>query len=54
MGLIDTQASTLTAGPLARKIFSPSLASRASGSSSDRQFGPQGVRSALARNVNQI
>ena len=49
--------------PLARQIFSPSLASRASGSSSplarkgqasDRQFGPQGVCSALARNVNQI
>ena len=28
------QASTLTAGPLARQVFSPSLASRASGSSS--------------------
>ena len=31
---VTTQASTLTAGPLARQLFSPSLASRASGSSS--------------------
>ena len=33
-GKTGMQASTLTAGPLARQIFSPSLASRASGSSS--------------------
>ena len=58
------QASTLTAGPLARwpdRVFHllwpvgpVALAVHWPERASDRQFGPQGVRSALARNVNQI